>query len=369
MLKKLEITNYKGFSKTMTWDLNIGKFSSKNYNSMLVKNKLPKLSTIYGNNGSGKSSLCTAIVDITNQLLDTEKDMTPSHLYTYIGNDNLEAEFKYTFQFGKDNVVYHYKKTSPIELTYESLFLNGKEVIHHNFINETENFIKLKGAQNLRTNGLRRQLSVIKYIYNNTIQDDNSIIAKLIKYVSGMLYFRSMQDGNRFIGYKLGGSTLDDIILKNNKLEEFQKFLNGMGLNYQLVKFNLMSNAPIIGIRFSNNKVVSFSNISSSGTKMLMLFYCWLLEFPNLTMLVIDEFDAYYHSDVALAIMKVINSFENLQAVVTTHNVTLLGSEMTRPDCAFIIDEKGTISIANRSKKPIRKNNSIEKMYREGDFN
>lgn len=146
------------------------------------------------------------------------------------------------------------------------------------------------------------------------------------------------------------------------------KFLNDMGLNYQLVPLKLMSNAIVIGIKFPNDKVVSFSNISSSGTKMLMLFYCWLLEFSNLTLLVIDEFDAYYHSNVALAIMKVINNFTNLQAVVTTHNVTLLGSEMTRPDCAFIIDEKGTISLANRCNKPIRKNNSIEKMYREGVF-
>lgn len=368
MLKKLEVTNYKGFSKTMVWDLSIGKFSGKNYNAELIKNKLPKLSTIYGKNGSGKSSLCTAIVDITNQLLDTEKDATPPYLYTFAGNDSAVAEFKYTFQFGKDIVVYHYKKVNQVELTYESLYLNGKEVIHHNFLNETENFIKLKGAQNLRTSGLRSHLSVIKYIYNNTIQDDNSIITKLIKYVSGMLYFRSVQDGNKFIGYKLGGASLDDIILRNNKLEEFQKFLSDMGLDYQLVPLKLMSNATVIGIKFSNGKVVSFFDISSSGTRMLMLFYCWLLEFQNLTMLVIDEFDAYYHSDVALAVMKVINSFDKLQAVVTTHNVTLLGSEMTRPDCAFIIDKKGTISLANRSAKPIRKNNSIEKMYREGAF-
>lgn len=368
MLKKLEVTNYKGFDGTMVWDLSIGKFSGKNYNASLVKNRLPKLSTIFGKNGSGKSSLCTAIVDITNQLLDTEKDMTLPYLYTFVGNDNLEAEFKYTFQFGKNIVIYHYRKTSQVELTYESLFLNGKEVIHHNFLNESENFITLKGAENLRTNGLRKQLSVIKFIYNNTIQGDDSVIVKLIKYVSGMLYFRSMQDGNRFIGYKLGGSSLDDIILRNNKLDEFQKFLNDMGLDYQLVPLRLMSNATIIGVKFANGKVVSFLDISSSGSRMLMLFYCWLLEFPNLTMLVIDEFDAYYHFDVALAIMKVINSFDNLQAVVTTHNVTLLGSDMTRPDCAFIIDRKGTISLANRRQKAIRKNNSIEKIYREGGF-
>ena len=369
MLKRLEVTNYKGFKNKMIWDLSIGKFSSKNYNSSLIKEKLPKLSTIYGGNGSGKSSLCTAIVDITNQLLDTEKDTTSTYLYTYIGTDNPIAEFKYVFQFGKDIVIYNYKKTSPLELTFESLILNEKEVIRHDFLNEKDNFISLKGAENLRTNGLKNQLSVIKYIYNNTILGDDSIVVKLIKYVSGMLYFRSMQDGNQFIGYKLGGSNLNDIIFKNNKLLEFQQFLNNLGLNYQLVPIRTVSETKIIGVRFDNGRVVSFLDISSSGTRTLMLFYCWLLEFHDLTMLVIDEFDAYYHFEVALAIMRLINGFENLQAVVTTHNVTLLSSDMTRPDCAFIIDEKGTISLANRSEKPIRKNNSIEKIYREGGFN
>ena len=49
----------------------------------------------------------------------------------------------------------------------------------HNFIDEKDNFITIPGAENLRTKGLQKQLSVVKYIYNNTIQDENSVISKI----------------------------------------------------------------------------------------------------------------------------------------------------------------------------------------------
>ena len=40
---------------------------------------------------------------------------------------------------------------------------------NNDFVDESKNFIKIPEAKNLRTKGLQKQLSVIKYIYNNTI--------------------------------------------------------------------------------------------------------------------------------------------------------------------------------------------------------
>ena len=366
MLEKFEVKNYKGFKNLMVWDLSSTKIYSEHKN--LLKNKLSKNSIVYGKNGSGKTSLCSAIMDITFHLLDVEKDVTPPYIYSYIGSDDKTLEFKYVFRFDKKKVTYFYKKLNTRDLLLEQLFVDDVEIIRHDFVNEEGNFIKIKELQNLRTNGLQKQLSILKYIYNNSIVDEKGIIYKLFSFVKGMLCFRSLRESNQYIGYRLGGDSLDNIILRNQKLEDFQKFLFQLGLDYKLVPLKLSSGNIVIGIKFENGNTIAFNDISSSGTKVLMLFYCWLLEFNNLTFLIIDEFDAYYHYDVAKKILELINSFPNLQSMVTTHNVTLLNTDVTRPDCAYILDDNGVINLSNRINKDIRKNHNIEKMYRAGEF-
>ena len=138
--------------------------------------------------------------------------------------------------------------------------------------------------------------------------------------------------------------------------------------NYNLIPIRLPNGISMIGIKFDNNRVVSFEDIASSGTQALKLFYCWLLDFPKLTFLVIDEFDAFYDYETAGAVLNLINSFDNMQSLVTTHNVTLLSTRFTRPDCAYLIDKHGVISLSKRINRDLRKGNNIEKMYREGEF-
>ena len=366
MFKKFQVENYRGFKDTLLWDLSDTR--DYGFRKNLVENKIAKKSVVFGKNGSGKSSLCTAIVDITAHLLDAEKDNVPGHLYTYVGNNKNFATFTYVFQFGKDEVTYTYCKANLTTLLLEAVAINGKEVLLHNFVDEKDNYINIPGAENLRTKGLQKQLSVIKYIYNNTIQDENSVITKIMNFVSGMLYFRSLKDANKYIGYQLGSEKLDDIILSNNRLDDFNKFINDMGLNYTLVPLKLVSGALTIGAKFENDNVVQFSSIASSGTMTLMLFYCWFIEFSNLTFLVIDEFDAYYHHELSEKILSIIQSFENMQSMVTTHTVSLLHTECTRPDCAFMIGEGYIKNLCNLTDRELREAHNIEKLYRANEF-
>ena len=62
------------------------------------------------------------------------------------------------------------------------------------------------------------------------------------------------------------------------------------------------SHAPRISAA-RNDNVVEFESIASSGTKTLMLFYCWFMQFNKLTFLVIDEYDAYYHHELSEKIL------------------------------------------------------------------
>lgn len=366
MLKKFQVENYRGFKNTLLWDLSDTR--DYGFRKNLIDNKIVKKSVVFGRNGSGKSSLCTAVVDITAHLLDAEKDDVSQHLYTYVGNEDKFATFTYVFQFGKDEVMYTYCKANLTTLLFEAIAVNGKEMLVHNFIDEKDNFIRIPGAENLRTKGLQKQLSVVKYIYNNTIQDENSVISKIMKFVSGMLYFRSLRDANKYIGYKLGSEKLNEIILDNGRLEDFNAFINDMGLNYILVPLKLMSGALTIGAKFENDKVVEFESIASSGTRTLMLFYCWFIEFGKLTFLVIDEFDAYYHHELSEKILSIIQSFDNMQSMVTTHNVTLLHTDCTRPDCAYVIENGSINNLSSLTKRELREAHNIEKLYRANEF-
>lgn len=366
MLKKFQVENYRGFKNTLLWDLSDTR--DYGFRKNLIDNKIVKKSVVFGKNGSGKSSLCTAVVDITAHLLDAEKDDVSQHLYTYVGNEDKFATFTYVFQFGKDEVVYTYCKANLTTLLFEAIAVNGKEMLVHNFLDEKNNFIKIPGAENLRTQGLQKQLSVVKYIYNNTIQDENSVISKIMKFVSRMLYFRSLRDANKYIGYKLGSEKLNEIILDNGRLEDFNIFINDMGLNYTLVPLKLMSGALTIGAKFENDNVVEFESIASSGTKTLMLFYCWFIEFDKLTFLVIDEFDAYYHHELSKKILSIIQSFDNIQSMVTTHNVTLLHTDCTRPDCAYMIENGSINNLSSLTKRELREAHNIEKLYRANEF-
>ena len=126
MLKRFEVKNYEGFRDLMVWDLS----STRSYSDYknLIKNKISKNSIVYGKNGSGKSCLCSAIMDITSHLLDVQKDTTPFYRYSYIGNEDKTIEFKYTFLLDKKEVVYQYKEVNTRDLLIEQLFVDGKEI-------------------------------------------------------------------------------------------------------------------------------------------------------------------------------------------------------------------------------------------------
>lgn len=368
MLKKFEVENYMGFKNNFVFDFSTNKKYKSNKD--FIGNGIIKKTLIYGKNSSGKSNLCSALMDISFHLTENEKILVPNIVYLNADNNSNYAIFKYHFKFGKKNIVYEYAKSSCVELGYEKLYLDEELILEYNYSDQSHNITKIPGTEYIIKSKFQQQLSCIKYIYNNTVLDDKSPIKLIIDFVKGMLYFKNLLDGNRYMGYRLGSEDLASIILKDNKLKDFQDFLQKHGLNYNLVPISNINGQKLIGIKFSTGKVIEFSQIISSGTKTLWLFYCWSLSFKNLKMLIIDEFDAYYHHKLSSEIIKHINNFSEFQTVITTHNTFLMKHEIIRPDCCFIIEDCKTISpLCNLTKKELREQHNFEKMYRDDLFN
>ena len=57
------------------------------------------------------------------------------------------------------------------------------------------------------------------------------------------------------------------------------------------------------------------------------------------------------------------------QVIITTHNTNVMTNELLRPDCYFIMDDKGIAPLFEKTDKELREAHNIEKMYKAGTFN
>jgi AAA15 family ATPase/GTPase len=369
VLAKIEITNFKSFNENFIFDLS--ETSSFNFNPECIKNKIVNKAIIYGQNGCGKSNLGFAIFDLVSHL--TDKQTREEYYQNYLNANSNEkvATFKFTFKFDDNLVEYIYSKTEYKMLKSEKLSINGKNFasIDREKSNIFETFAK--GAENLNRDMKDSNISIISYILNNTILDDdttNILFRRFIDFVNGMLYFRTLDDKIHMGLEQNIGSVQRDIIERGN-LRDFESFLNSVGIKCKL-KEKKVDNFPLIYFEFKN-KDINFIDIASSGTRSLALFYFWyqrLKEENKVSFLFIDEFDAYYHHALSRTIIERLREVTNTQIIVTTHNTSIISNDLLRPDCYFLMYPDKIKSLAKSTQKELREAHNIEKMYRAGSF-
>lgn len=366
MLKKFECRGFKGFDEWISFDLQAASYS---FNNAIVRNGLVNKATIYGKNGSGKSNLGIAIFDLISHLTE-KKFFGPGYLANYIclKSKTKEATFRYTFQFGNDEVLYEYAKQNADYLVYESFKVNGKLLVDYRYFDTTHRFIDDGLRGNLNIDLLGNRLSVVKYIYRNTAVDANSPLNKFFDFVNGMLWYRSLSEGNNFAGFDTAPSFLDEEIYKSGKKDEFEAFLKENGIDFKLDFVLNSDNTHTLVVKFDRRPPVPFSSIASTGTNSLELFFFWELFYPRIKFLFIDEFDAFLHYESSELLVKKLNESENFQSIVTTHNTSLMNNKLTRPDCCYILSNGEIKSLNKCTDKEIREAHNLEKIYMNGGF-
>ena len=240
MLKRFEVENFKGFKDRLVFDLQAREYE---FNKNLISNGIVNKGIIYGKNGIGKSNLGIALFDIVLHLTDKER-FPVQYLSNYINldSDKSFAEFKYTFIFEDDEVIYEYKKREAYYLIEESLTINNSQVLFYNYFDKKDNFVDKSLIGNLQIELLDNKLSIIKYIYRNTPTNQDSPLYKMMIFVENMLWYRGLSDGNAYCGFSNGGTILVEGLYSSGKKEEFKKF--------QLVKkprlFQLLQLVPCL---------------------------------------------------------------------------------------------------------------------------
>lgn len=369
MLIEFKVEGFKNFEKELVFDLS--KTRNYNFNENAIKDGIVKTGLIYGINGSGKSNLGLAIFDIILHLSEKEKLINLYSHYLNLSNSNIITKFYYKFKFEDDILEYEYQKNKPENLVREILKINNKLISDYNYItNEAK--LKLEGTENLNKNLSGNNISFIKYINNNINPEMNSeqfkikkIIEKFINFVDNMLFFASL-NGNFYQGFKKGNGTISDEIINNGKLKDFENFLNEAGISYKLIEKKIGKDKRIY-CKFKSGEV-DFFEIASKGTCSLTLFYSWLISLDKVSFVFIDEFDAFYHVNLAKRVVEELLKL-NTQAILTTHDTTIMTNDLLRPDCYFVLSEGKIKSLPDLTEKELRQAHNLEKMYRADAFN
>lgn len=369
MLRKFKVSNFRSFEKEFVLDLT--DVNGYEFNKSSIKENTVNHAIVYGKNGVGKSNLALALFDIITHLTDNQRSESDYSNYLNAFVQTGFAEFYFEFLINSKIVIYEYKKSDFKTIEYERFKINGIEYAYFDRNSGNIASIKFKGAENLKKEIESKELSLLKYIKNNTVLDqneDNKIFEDFFVFIESMLYYRTLQD-RRYSGFKVGRSDiLEDIILKGN-LEDFEVFLNFAGIECQL---RIIENIDRKTIAFDfNGKSMLFNQVASSGTNALTVFYYWyqsIREKSTVSFLFIDEFDAFYHHELSCLVVEKLKA-TGVQFILTTHNTSIMSNDLLRPDCYFIMAKDNIQSLSKSTSKELREAHNIEKMYKAGAFN
>ena len=373
MLQKFKVRYFAGFDKEITLDLS----NPKNYGfnpSCISDDGTIRAAVVHGINGVGKSNLGLAIFDIFRNITDLPCENNvprPPYLCADRPKGVEAADFEYTFKFGDNIVVYRYSKQDLNNIVYESLSIDGKMVVVFDRSNGNTQFSTLlKGTEFLNTNLSSPQVSVLKYIKSNTERPDtpqNRAFNSLFTFTEKMLFYKCL-DYRAFIAEPPKQNNLMLELIEADAVKEFENFLRKASINTSLKVKGEGNQRKIYNVY--GRESYPLESVMSTGTDSLMLFFCWLLRIrqKGVSLLFIDEFDAFYYFKLSRHIIALLRDIPGLQFILTTHNPATISNSLLRPDCYFIMDRQRLASLAYRTPKELREAHNTEKMYKADAF-
>lgn len=368
MLKRFSVTNYRGFSEKLIWDLSA---SNYNYNSHVAKEGIVKSAILFGENGTGKSNLGLAVFDIFNHLSDGHGLSDYYDNFIYAGNPYGVVEFEYLFHFLDKDVLYRYTKDREGVLQSESLSYIVENQESMAFAWDSQNtqltisdefrYDKEREAEIFQRN---RSLSIAKILYTAYSLKEDHYLVQLKSFVDNMLWFRTLEDRD-FIGIE-PKRKIHEYLIQNGLVQEFQQFLKEV--SGQEFDFSATTdNDEFIYCQIGNTRT-ELIKIQSTGTSSLTLLFFWLHKIKTSSFIFIDEFDAFYHLHLAYNVcQRLFNNYDG-QIVFSSHDTSLMTNDLLRADSYYIINGKTITSIANSTDKDLRKEHNLERMYRAKAF-
>lgn len=149
-------------------------------------------------------------------------------------------------------------------------------------------------------------------------------------------------------------------------LKEFEDFLHISGVSDNLIAKT--DNDGVKRLYFDKDTPLPFFKVASSGTKALYTFFYWYKTAKDVSLMFIDEFDAFYHYELSESIILILEKMKHTQVILTSHNTNLLTNRIMRPDCFFILTKDNLTSFSNATDRELREGHNLEKLYMSGEF-
>lgn len=353
-LKKFEVTNFKGFKDCFTFDLS--KIKDYAFHLDYIQNHIIEKALIYGKNGVGKSNLGYALFDIT--LLLGNLNHIHYHNEPYLNLDSsLEyATFSYEFVCEDHIITYTYKKENYNLLLAEEIQIDG--ITRLSYKRNTPNEVVVIPANEYCKNDFKLSSfeTMLSYM-------EHPLILKLVDFIKHMRWYRF---NFQKMDEQKSNPKFDQLIIQNDCLSSFQKFLEENGISYHLISKSIQNSSQIY-VHYQKEDV-PFLEVASSGTKSLYYYFYFSLLFKDTTFLFLDEFDALYHYETAETILNLLFQNKDMQIFVVSHNTYLMKNALIRPDCCFLLNDGKITSLAYLTDKEIQETHNLEKMYRNGAF-
>ncbi len=376
MLKKFCLKNYKNFKEEICVDFE--KTAGYQFGTDCLSNGLISKMLIYGKNATGKTNLGKALLDIAFTMFGTAADFRTEGVFLNADSTEQTASFQYTFQFGTTEVGYRYTRFSELRLCEEELRVDEQTIFHCDFASKKYEFsnLQLVGAETANTERYVQslenagpfsepELPFLRWILSNVALKKDSVLLQLSDYVRRMTRISA---GNS-IAYPTRRNSFYDTLEDPEKLNDFESFLNAMGISCNLILKRLPDGQK--ELYFAHEKLVPFYANASSGTLALADLYQRLIsKVGDASFVYLDEFDAFYHYEMSENVIRFFKQrYPECQIVMTSHNTNLMTNRIMRPDCLFILSQRGTLTaLCSATERELREGHNLEKMYISGEF-
>lgn len=367
LLESFAVQNYKNFKDKFI--LNLADVRDYKFNKESTVDGVVKTGVIYGKNSVGKTNFGYAIFDITYHIVDKMKMLEPTQYYVNADSSVDVVSFEYGFVDNKKNkIIYKYKKRGSFEIVWEHLSVNDEVWFEYDFIEKEGSLDVLKKTPELQ--GLNFQfkdsgMSFIRFLANNSSLPHDNPIIEIYQFVNKMLWFKSIDGFNNFIGFNANSDDILNYFIRNDLIEDLNAFLQKNGVEEKFVCEMTPDNKKVL--YFKHKTLLPYS-LASSGTKALTLFFYWYKQISLASFVFVDEFDAFYHFELAEKVLKLAMK-ARAQVFLTSHNTNLLSNRIMRPDCYFILTKEKITSLANATARELREGHNLEKLFISGEFN
>lgn len=404
MLLEMRFANFFSIKDEVCVDFkagNIKTISSKNLpdNVFNVNDEtLLKVQGIFGPNASGKSSILKAAFFCRQLILDSSQNNEGS-IFPFVPfkfDGYYEKPSSFFINFITEGIEYEYSFTLTRNqiLTEDLYYYPGKRKAKI-FTRDESAGTKKSEIYSFGEGLFIKPLDVAQSTGKTTLfisrasQMDRELAKKIYKYfrtelliglpqLSGQYAVDLFKENKELIlkALKMADSDIEDINVKIEKIPLFAVTTNVIRNRISIAPNSSTSDVDIINFYtiHKRNPDIKFNleGEESAGTVQIFNLLLILIDVcKNGKTLILDEFDASLHTELAQFILDLVNASKSAQFLFTSHNTNLLNIKKMRRDQILFTNKKDDGSTEVYSLfdfKDFRENMDAEKCYLQGRF-